>query len=55
VAITLTNLGIVLKNLGDFEGAKKIYERALEINEKAYGKDHPKTANVRNILESLDI
>jgi tetratricopeptide (TPR) repeat protein len=37
----LTNLGDVLKDLGEFGNAKKHFENALQINEKVYGKYHP--------------
>jgi tetratricopeptide (TPR) repeat protein len=44
VATALSNLGTVLRDLGDLEGAKKNLERALEIYQKVYGPDHPNVA-----------
>jgi hypothetical protein len=41
VAIRLSNLGGVLRALGDLQGAKKNYERALEIFRKFLGKIIP--------------
>ena len=39
-----------LKDLADYEGAKRILEKALKIDEKAYGPDHPNVArDVNNI------
>jgi tetratricopeptide (TPR) repeat protein len=47
------NLGSVLKAQGDLAGAKKYYERALEIDEKALGPDHPNVARDINNLGSV--
>lgn len=44
VAKTLTNLGIVLQNLGDDNGALEHLEQALSINERVYGPDHIEVA-----------
>ena len=44
VAISLNNLGYVLKAQGDLEGAKALYERALAIDEAAFGPNHPNVA-----------
>jgi tetratricopeptide (TPR) repeat protein len=50
VAVSLNNLGLVLKALGDIPGAKIAYERALAINEKVLGPDHPKVgASINNL------
>jgi tetratricopeptide (TPR) repeat protein len=46
----LENLSIVLKNLGDYEGAKEGYLKALEINKRSYGENH---VNYANNLENL--
>lgn len=40
VAWTLNNLGLVLWELSDLDGAKKCYERALAIKEAKYGPNH---------------
>ena len=34
----------MLYYLGDYEGAKSLFERAMTSNEKNFGKDHPTTA-----------
>jgi tetratricopeptide (TPR) repeat protein len=48
------NLGRVLKDLGDLQGAKKHFERALKIDETALGPDHPQTTIIRQNLERLE-
>jgi Tfp pilus assembly protein PilF len=53
VAIRVNNLGHVLHYLGDLNGARKHFERALKIFERALGKDHPDTQKVRRNLELL--
>ena len=57
VAIRVSNLGGVLRDLGDLKGAKKNYERALAIGEAAYGPDHPGVAthvgNLGGVLQAL--
>jgi tetratricopeptide (TPR) repeat protein len=52
VANTLTNLGVVLDELGDLAGARAAQERALATDEAAYGPDHP---TVAAILANLGI
>jgi tetratricopeptide (TPR) repeat protein len=47
------NLGLVLADLGDLEGARREYERALAIHEAADGPDHPNVARVRNNLGNV--
>jgi tetratricopeptide (TPR) repeat protein len=39
-------------NLGDYEGAKQGYLRALEINRKAFGEDHTEYART---LQNLSV
>ncbi len=39
-AATLGNLSSVLRNMGDYKGAKEGYQKALEIDKKNYGEDH---------------
>ena len=39
-ATTLENLSITMRKLGDYEGAKKGYSKALEIKKKVYGEEH---------------
>ncbi|MEE8535823.1 MAG: tetratricopeptide repeat protein, partial [Kiloniellales bacterium] len=44
------SLGYHLKMVADFAGARAAYERALAINEAAFGPDHPNVATVVNNL-----
>ena len=39
-----------MKELGDLDGARGMYERALKIDEATYGPDHPKVAIRSNNL-----
>jgi tetratricopeptide (TPR) repeat protein len=43
VSVRRGNLGLVLRDLGDLEGARAQLERALAISEAALGPDHPRT------------
>jgi tetratricopeptide (TPR) repeat protein len=45
-----TNLGVVLRALGDFQGAKTQHEQAVTIYEAAYGHDHPEVGTARSNL-----
>ena len=47
------NLGRVLKGQGDLAGARAAYERALAIDETAFGPDHPNVAIRVNNLGSV--
>ena len=49
----VNNLGSVLKDLGDLAGARAAYERALKIDEAAFGPDHPNVASDVNNLGSV--
>ena len=46
-----------MQDLGDLAGAKKLYERALKIDEAAFGPDHPTVAidvnNLAGVLKDL--
>jgi len=53
VATKVNNLGSVLKDLGDLAGARQCCERALKIDEAAYGADHPSVARDVNNLGSV--
>ena len=44
MAITLTNLGVAYGYLGDHAKKRDVLERALAINERAYGRDHTSVA-----------
>ena len=46
----MNNLGGVLWELGDLEGARGCFERALGIDEAVYGQDHPNVATGVNNL-----
>jgi tetratricopeptide (TPR) repeat protein len=46
----LSNLGGVLQDLADLPGARATLERALGIDETAYGADHPEVARDVNNL-----
>ena len=39
-ARTLENISIVLRKMGDYEGAKEGYLKSLEIKKLAYGEKH---------------
>jgi len=53
VAIRVNNLCGVLRALGDHASARTAFERALKIDEKVFGPDHPSTKIIRKNLESL--
>jgi tetratricopeptide (TPR) repeat protein len=57
VAGTLTNLGIVVQQLGELGAARSAQERSLAIFEAAYGPDHPQVArtltNLGLVLQEL--
>jgi len=50
-------IGFHIKTLADYAGAKAAYERALKIDEAAFGPDHPKVAicvnNLGMVLQDL--
>ncbi len=51
------NLATVLKDLGDYEGAKALLQKAVASDEKNFGVDHPSTAisysNLALVLQDL--
>ena len=57
LASIVSNLGQVLQDLGDLEGARENTERALKMGEAAYGPDHPSVAirlnNLGTVLKAL--
>ena len=53
VANRLNNLAGLLQNTNRLSEAEPLYRRALAINEKSYGPDHPYVANLLNNLGSL--
>jgi hypothetical protein len=46
-----SNLGTVLADLGDLDGARTQHERALEISQTTLGPDHPDTVADRATLK----
>ena len=57
MARDVNNMSMVLKDLGDLDGARKALQRALAIDEKAFGPDHPDVAidvnNLSLVLKDL--
>ena len=47
VATLTSNLGQILKAQGDVAGARRYTERALAVDEKVYGLEHPNVALLR--------
>jgi TolB-like protein/Tfp pilus assembly protein PilF len=52
-ATSLNNLADLLRDQGDFAGARPLHERALAIRERALGPEHPDTATSLNNLAIL--
>jgi tetratricopeptide (TPR) repeat protein len=52
-ATSLNNLGSLLHAMGDLDGARPYYERALAILEARLGPEHPNTQIVRGNLKRL--
>ena len=57
VSSSLSNLALLLKDLGDAVGARPLLERALAIAEKTFGPEHPNVAvclsNLAAVLQEL--
>ena len=51
--IVLNNLGVVLKAQARYGEAELLYQRALKIDEKALGPEHPQVATYLNNLAAL--
>ena len=51
-ATVLNNTALSLDEAGDYAAAEPLYRRALAINEKALGTDHPVVATILNNLAS---
>lgn len=49
----LNELGFHLHSVGDLDGARQHYERALRIFTDTFGPDHPNTQTVRRNLDAL--
>jgi tetratricopeptide (TPR) repeat protein len=52
-AASLNNLGLLLRDQGDYAGARPLFERAMAICDKALGPEHPDTARVCGNLARL--
>src|SRR5674536_180127 len=53
VATTLNNLAGLYRQMGDYEKALPLYQRALDIREKVLGPQHPSVATTLNNLAGL--
>ena len=57
VATTLGNLANVLRQMGDYDQAKALYERALAVQQNHYGQDHVEVArtlgNLAGVLHQM--
>jgi CHAT domain-containing protein/Tfp pilus assembly protein PilF len=53
LAVSLANLGLVLRRTGKLDQAREHYERALRIREKALGPDHPEVARTLAAMTAL--
>jgi hypothetical protein len=53
MAVSLNNLGTLLRVQGEYEAAQPLYERALAICEERLGVDHPTTRTIRANLAAL--
>ncbi len=57
ISVLQNNLATVLKDLGDFNGAKVLLEKAMKSTEKNFGDQHPTTAvsysNLALVLQDL--
>jgi len=53
VATIIRNIGKTLQAVGDHQGARGCYERALRILSETLGDDHPDTATVKRDLALL--
>lgn len=53
MAIDANNLGQILQEKGDLEGAREQTERALRIVEKCYGSGNPTTETIRENLAAI--
>jgi CHAT domain-containing protein/Tfp pilus assembly protein PilF len=53
VAVSLSNLGLVLRRQGKLADAQQAYDRALRIRASAFGPDHPEVARTLAALSAL--
>ena len=52
-ATTLDNLATLYREIGDYEKALPLYQRALDIREKVLGSEHPDFATTLDNLAGL--
>ena len=52
-ATALNNLAIVYQSLARYTEAEPLFRRAIEIDAKVFGKDHPNVANGYNNLAAV--
>jgi Tfp pilus assembly protein PilF len=53
MAIRHSNLGLVLRDLGDLPGARAEFKRALQIGHATVGPNHPNMATFRRNLDQV--
>ena len=51
--MSLNNLASLYTNMGRYKDAEPLYKQVLAIREKAFGKNHPKVANVLEDMSAL--
>ncbi|KAA3621834.1 MAG: hypothetical protein DWQ02_27030, partial [Bacteroidetes bacterium] len=49
-AVFVSNLAVVYRNLGEYEKARDLHQKVLELDIRNYGEDHPSTARSRSNL-----
>ena len=54
VATYVSNLGGILRDLGDLAGARAAYEQALSIGERMLGNDDARVLSLRRKLADLN-
>lgn len=58
ISVLANNLALVLQDLGDYQGAKLLLEKALKSDEANYGEKHPTTAvpyhNYGTLLDAMN-
>ena len=57
MSVLQNNLALVIQSLGDYSGAKELFEKAMRSDEKNFGVDHPTTSvsysNLATVLQDL--
>ena len=48
--ISISNLGLILHDMGDLSGAELLYREALEVQRETLGDQHPNTLNFMSNL-----